>query len=140
MVALVFVPIYGTLNLFAYLSQITLIPALIQAASDPATSETALLLLSQTLQMLPDSTVGFFNGLAYTILGIPSIIYGRVLIGSMKRSLTISGWLLLANGIACILGVFGTVIGNRFLSMGTVMGGTLFWLALFPLTLAFLRE
>jgi len=32
-VGLVFVPVYGTLNLFAYLSQITLVPALIQGGA-----------------------------------------------------------------------------------------------------------
>ena len=49
MVGLVFVPIYGTLNLLAYLTQITLVPALLQATSDPVMADTALLLLQQTL-------------------------------------------------------------------------------------------
>jgi hypothetical protein len=139
-VGLVFVPIYSTLNMFAYLSQTTLVPALLQAASDPVMADTALLLLQQSLHFLPDSTVGFFNGLAYALLGIPSIIFGWILTRGGNRSLRISGWLLLLNGIACILGIFGTSIGNSYLSTGTVLGGAIFWLSLFPMTYAFLRS
>lgn len=139
-VGLVFVPIYGTLNLLTYLSQITLVPALLQAAADPTLADTALLLLQQTLQLLPGSTIGFFNGLAYAILGIPSIIFGLALTKGADRSLKISGWLLLINGIACILGIIGDASGNNLLSLGTVLGGAIFWLALFPMTYGFLRR
>jgi hypothetical protein len=138
-VGLVFVPIYGTLNLLAYLSQITLVPALLEAAADPALTDAAYLLLRQSLQLLPSSVVGFFNGLAYAILGIPSIIFGRALIKGEERLLQISGWLLLLNGIACILGVIGYLSGSELLSLGTLLGGAIFWLALFPLTFVFLR-
>ena len=139
-VGLVFVPVYGTLNLFAYLSQITLVPALIQGASDPVMADIALFLLKHSLQLLPGSTIGFFNGLAYAILGIPSIIFGWALTQGENRSLRISGWLLMINGAACILGVIGTSIRSDFLSMGTILGGAMFWLSLFPMTYAFLRR
>ena len=133
MVGLVFVPIYGTLNLLAYLTQITLVPALLQAASDPVMADTALLLLQQTLQLLPGSAVGFFNGLAYAILGIPSIIFGVALTKIDGRLIRISGWLLLLSGIASIL-------GSTILAQGTLLGGVIFWLALFPMTLGFFRS
>jgi len=139
-VGLVFVPVYGTLNLFAYLSQITLVPTLIQGASDPVMADIALFLLKHSLQLLPGSTIGFFNGLAYAILGIPSIIFGWALTLGDNRSLRISGWLLMINGAACILGVIGTSIRSDFLSMGTILGGAMFWLSLFPMTYAFLRR
>ena len=140
MVGFVFVPIYGTLNLFAYLSQITLVPALLQAASDPVMADTALLLLQQTLQLLPGSAVGFFNGLAYAILGIPSIIFGVALTKIDGRLIRISGWLLLLSGIASILGIFGNLLGSTILAQGTLLGGVIFWLALFPMTLGFFRS
>jgi len=139
-VGLVFVPIYGTINLFVYLSQITLVPALMQAASDPMTANTALLLLQQSLQLSPGSTVGFFNNLAYAILGIPSIIFGRALTTNQSIHLRISGWLLALNGIACIVGIIGYGSSSDILSMGSVLGGAIFWLALFPMTYDFLRR
>jgi len=139
-VGLVFVPIYSTLNMFVYLSQITLVPALLQVTSDPVIADTGLLLLQQSLQLLPGSTIGFFNGLAYALLGIPSIIFGWALSRGDNHPLRISGWLLLLNGIACILGIFGTSIGSGILSTGTVLGGAIFWLSLFPMTYAFLRS
>ena len=138
-VGLVFLPMYGTLNLFAYLSQITLVPSLLQAANDPVQAAAAELLLQQTLQILPGSAVGFFNGFAYAILGIPSIIFGLALTIELGRSRQISGWLLFLNGIACILGTIGFLSGSALLSLGTILGGAIFWLALFPLTFAFLR-
>ena len=140
LVGLVFVPIYGTLNLFAYLSQITLVPALLEAAQNPEFAAAATLLLQQSLQLLPGSTVGFFNGLAYAILGIPSIIFGWALTRGKRRTLQISGWLLLFNGIAGILGIIGYLTGSALLSFGTILGGVLFWLALFPMTYGFLRN
>ena len=137
-VGFVFVPVYGTLNLFAYLSQITLVPALIQGASDPVMADTALFILKHTLQLLPGSTIGFFNNLAYAILGIPSFIFGRALTIGHNRVLRISGWLLILNAVACILGVIGTSISSDFLSLGTILGGAIFWISLIPMTYAFL--
>ncbi len=139
-VGLLFVPIYGTLNFIAYLSQITLVPALLRAAADPMMADSALLLLQQSLQLLPGSAVGFFNGLAYALLGFPSIIFGLALTKEDNRSLQISGWLLFLNGIVCILGIIGYLTGSTILSFGTIFGGTIFWLALFPMTIGFLRN
>jgi len=137
-IALVFVPVYGAFNLFAYLSQITLVPALVEATSNPEFATSARLLLALSIQLWPSSTVGFFNGLAYAILGIPSIIFGWA-IYKTNRSLRAAGWLLAINGVACILGISGYFIGSALLSMGTVIGGVIFWFALFPLTLVFMR-
>jgi hypothetical protein len=117
-----------------------LVPALIESTSDPIFSDMAIFLLKHTLQILPGSTVGFFNGLAYAILGIPSIIFGWTLVTNESRPLQISGWLLTLNGIACFIGVVGNLIGHEILTMGTVLGGVLFWLALFPMTYIFLTN
>lgn len=138
-VGLIFVPVYGVLNLIAYLSQITLVPALLEAIQNPELEATARLLLRFSIQLWPSSVVSFFNGLAYAILGIPSIIFGWAIIQG-NRALRFAGWLLALNGIACILGTIGQLMDNRFLSQGTLLGGALFWLALFPMTFVFLRN
>jgi hypothetical protein len=139
-VGLVFVPVYGTLNLIAYLSQITIVPALLESTSVPVVSDTAHLLLQHTLQMLPGSTVAFFNNMAYAILGIPSMIFGWTFTTDQNRTLKISGWLLILNGIACILGFTGVLFNIDFLSIGTILGGAIFWASLFPMSYVFLRR
>jgi hypothetical protein len=139
-VGLVFVPVYGALNLIVYLSQITIVPALLQSTSTPAVADTAYFLLEHALQMLPSSTIAFFNNLAYAVLGIPSMIFGWAFTNDQNRALRISGWLLILNGIACVLGFIGTLINLDLLSIGTTLGGAIFWVSLFPITYFFLRS
>ncbi|MBN2500321.1 MAG: DUF4386 family protein [Anaerolineales bacterium] len=138
-VGLVFVPIYGALNLVAYLSQVTLVPALVTLRLDPNYAGAADMLLRLTLQAWPASPMAFFNGLAYAILGIPSILFG-LLLWKYPRTLRWGGLLMALNGAACILGVVGFLTGNALLGQGVMIGGILFLLALFPLSWAFLKE
>lgn len=133
-----FIPVYGTMNLFAYLSQITLVPALVELRRVAEYQAACDVLLRLAIQQWPGSVVAFFNGLAYAILGIPSIIFGIALI-KHPRPQKGGGILLALNGAACILGVAGSLAGNSLLSGGTVLGGVLFILALFPLSWYFLR-
>jgi hypothetical protein len=137
-IGLVFVPVYATLNLVAYFSQITLIPALLEASSNPESAASAYMLLQLSIQLWPDSVIAFFNGLAYAILGVPSIIFGWAMFKRVHR-LRLPGWLLAISGSASLLGALGTMIGSALVSKGTLIGGLVFWLALFPLTFDFLR-
>ncbi|MDI6695240.1 MAG: hypothetical protein QME21_09350 [Anaerolineales bacterium] len=138
-VGLVFVPIYGALNLVDYLSQVTLVPALVTLRLDPRYADAADMLLRLTLQAWPASTMAFFNGLAYAILGIPSILFG-LLLWKYHGALRWGGLLLALNGAACILGVVGFLTANALLGQGVMIGGILFLLALFPISWAFLKE
>jgi hypothetical protein len=138
-VGLVFVPIYGVLNLVAYLSQVTLVPTLVTLRLDPHYADAADMLLRLTLQSWPASAVAFFNGLAYAILGIPSILFG-LLLWKNPGALRWGGLLLALNGAACILGVVGFLTGSALLGRGVMIGGILFLLALFPISWAFLKE
>jgi hypothetical protein len=138
-VGVVFVPIYGALNLVAYLSQVTLVPALVTLRADPRYANAAELMLRLTLQTWPESAMAFFKGLAYAMLGIPSILYGSLLWRS-GGALRWGGLLLALNGAACILGVIGLLTGSALLSQGVMIGGILFLLALFPLTWGFWKE
>jgi hypothetical protein len=134
-IGLVFVPIYGTMNLFAYLSQITIVPQLVELRQAAAYQPAADVLLRMTIQMLPGSGVAIFNTLAYAVLGIPSIVFGLAL-RKRGRPMSAAGILLALNGVACIIGVVGGVLRNSFLGMGTAVGGFLFFLSLFPLSWA----
>ncbi len=139
LIGLVFVPVYCLMNLVAYLSQITLVPMLVQLRQTVGYQPTADIILELTIQAYPASAIGYFNNLAYALLGIPSIIFGITLIH--KSNLwRIAGWLMALNGAACILGIVGITIRNSILSLGSLIGGVLFLAALFPLSLAFWRE
>jgi hypothetical protein len=136
-VGVLFVPIYGVLNLFSYLSQITVLPRLLdwkKRADDPAAVD---LLIGQVMQVWHGSTVAVLNSLAYAILGIPSLIYG-VLMLQEPAPMPLAGVLLALNSVACVLGFVGFVLRNEKLSSGVVVGGGLFALALIPLTVALL--
>ena len=61
-IGLVFVPIYGVLNLVAYLTQVTLIPSLVALRADPQSTAAADALLRLALQAWPVSAMAFFNG------------------------------------------------------------------------------
>lgn len=142
---LVFVPVYSVLNLFSYLSQITVVPRLLDFQRMPEYQAAASLLLGQMIQQWPDSAVAFFNNLAYAILGIPSIIFGVLLfkqstVSLAGKSTQLAGILLALNGVACIMGVTGLALRNGLLAWGSAVGGVLFLLALIPLSLTFLRE
>jgi hypothetical protein len=129
----VFVPIYGLLNLFAYLSQITIVPRLhgLRPASE--------LLLAQMVQAWPGSVVNVLNNLAYAVLGIPSIAFG-ILLGRRGAWPRVAGILLALSGVANILGMIGIVAESATLGLGSLAGGVLFLAALFPLCMAWLRE
>ena len=127
-----FVPIYGLLNLFAYVSQITIVPRL--AALRPAVDP----LLAQMVQAWPDSMVNVLNNLGYAVLGIPSIIFG-VLLPRTERSLRAAGALLAASGAASLIGIIGIANGSEVLSLGSIVSGVLFLIALGPMSLAWLR-
>jgi hypothetical protein len=129
-VAVAFVPVYCVLNLFVYLSQITVIPALLAMRVQVENRPTADLILRLTLQELPDSTVAFFNVLAYAILAIPSIVFGKALAGRSERALRAGGALLALSGGACLIGLAGTISRVESLRAGVVVGGCLFLLAL----------
>ena len=144
-IGLVFVPVYSALNLFSYLSQITIIPRLLAFQQMSEYRIASNLLLGQLIQQWPDSAVAFFNNLSYAILGFPSIIFGTLLVkqgaGSLKgRSKQIAGRLLALNGVFCFIGVIGLAMRNELLQWGSAAGGVLFLLALIPLTSTFLQE
>ena len=78
-------PAFVALNLVAYLSQLTVVPALLSAYRQARHQAAAELLLQQTIQIWPGSAVSFLLGVGYAILGIPSVILGAIL--SWQRGL-----------------------------------------------------
>jgi hypothetical protein len=139
MMGLVFVPVYAVINLAVYLSQISIVPALIILQKQPELTAGAAVFLHEMIQQWPASGAAFFNNLAFAVLGIPSILYGYLLTvrgGELKWG----GLLLALNGAACILGAAGSLLGSRLLASGSLVGGVLFLAALIPMSAAFLGK
>ena len=129
---LLFVPVYGILNLVVYGSQVTILPVLF---NNNAAQEFIL----QWLQLRPGSVIGMLNGLAYAILGIPSICFAITLHGRSKLG-RLTGYLLILNAILCLLGIIGTVTDSSLLAFGTIAGGLLFTSAVLTLYLMLRQE
>lgn len=138
-IAFVFVAVYATINLLVYLSQVTVVPNLLSLRAEPTLRNLAEFLLRQAIQEWPSSAVAHFNSLAYAVLGIPSLILAAPLL-RMGGSLRLSGLLLALNGVACILGFGGAMAQSAWLSMGTLIGGALFLLALAFMAFGFLQR
>jgi len=131
-IAHTFVPAYALLNLVCYLSQVSILPALSRMyEQSPGTID---LLGTLLLQSWSGSALTALNLLAYAILAIPSIIYGWALLRYGKLAAS-AGWLLILNGLACILGFAGLVVQNAALSTGAMIGGFLYAVALIPLSI-----
>jgi len=132
--AVVFVPVYCALNLFVYLSQITIVPQLLLLQNQTEYQALSGFLLRQMIQQWPGSVVQTVNLLAYAILGIPSIIFG-LLLTRYGRAIRAGGILLALSGFVSILGFAGLLVQNSTLAfIGAAGSGALFWIALFPLT------
>jgi len=137
-IGVAFVPIYGALNLVAYLSQVTVVPRLFQLQAIPESQALSQFLLQQAIQQWPDSMVSIVNNLAYAILGVPSIIFGVLMLKSASVLRT-GGILLALSGLACIAGFIGIAVQSTWLSQGSLIGGILFLLALVQMSLVFLQ-
>jgi hypothetical protein len=127
-----FVPVYSLLNLFAYTSQFTIVPHLVDLRPESD------VLLAQMVQAWPGSAVNILNNLGYAVLGIPSIIFGAVLSRS-DGSLRVGGILLALSGAASIVGIVGIAGRMAALELGSIVSGVLFLAALVPLSVTWLR-
>jgi hypothetical protein len=137
MIGIAFVPVYGCLNMVAYLSQVTVIPELLRLRTVPDHQAFAEFLLLLVVQQWPHSAVFAFNNLAYAVLGIPSIIFSVIIFRS--SSVQAGAVLLGLSGVASIIGFMGIVARHGWLSQGSLVGGVLFLLALVQFTWAFRR-
>jgi hypothetical protein len=125
----IFVPIYGTMNMVVYLSQITVVPRLLQLYAMPEYQEFAQFFLRQSIQQWPDSTISVINIMAYAVLGVPSILFGILMLRS-GAVLRLGGIFLLLSGIAGIVGFVGIAAQSIWLGNSSLVGGILFLAAL----------
>ena len=128
-IAILFVPIYGVINLLVYSSQLLFVPQLIQSYSDQIADVRISMYLLQMIQLRAGSFMAYSSSLAYLILGIPSVIFGILLLKSHYTA-KFAGSFLILYAVSCLLGVTGSALGNKFLSMGTMDGVVFFLIAM----------
>jgi hypothetical protein len=126
---LVFIPPYLAINLFVYFSQISIVPILQKLAEVECDREMYIELLGMFVQGWQKSAVSVFNQLAYAVMGIPSIIFGVIMVGKKIISQA-GGWSLIINGALCIIGAAGLVVQNNMMISATTAGGAVFIIAL----------
>ena len=130
---LAFVPLYAILALFSYLSQLTVVPALIAQLDDPQLQPAATLVLQHMLQIWPQSTLMLFDQFSYFLLGFPGLIYGLLM--GQNRQLRIPGALFAIGGAFCMpigLGIVAhlpSLIGIPSMAGGVISIAATGWLA-----------
>jgi hypothetical protein len=125
---IVFIPVYGAINLVCYSLQITVVPSL--AAGDAG-------LVSQLVLNDSRSVLGFVYGLAYSVLAVPSVIYGLVFVKNAKKR---SGITLIIHGVLYVAGIAGFMLQNTVLSQGLNLGAIAFLICLVFLILDFRKR
>jgi len=138
-VTLAFVPVYGAFNTLVYLSQVFVVPGLIQMHASPETSALAEVLLGLVVQDWAPSAAAFVNLLAYAVLGIPSILLGWLLPRKNAR-LRLGAILLAASGVLSLVALVGLGVQNAALMSMTLVSGFLYLVALLLIGFRLLRR
>ena len=85
-----------------------------------------------------DGLVAALNGLAYTLHGIASIAYAVAIVKKGRRALWIA-LVMILNAVASTLGFVGHLVPIPALSMGVVVGG-LIWMVAVGMLWRFFRK
>jgi hypothetical protein len=140
-VALAVIPIYGLMNIFAYGSQITIIPYLTQFLDLPEYQSLTKFVIVMFIQAYPGTIVSVINLSAYGILVIPSVVFGWELYKESNKFRKIGGVLLIICAIPCILSILFLLLLNADLAgIFSGVGGFLTLAAYFPLSYGFLSK
>ncbi len=138
-IGVAFIPIYGLGNLIAYLSQIFVVPDLVDLYRAPETAQTAQILLGFVIQDWSGSAIQALNGLSYAVLGIPSIIFAVIMI-RQNSALRPGGVMLAISGSLSLLAFIGLAVSSSVLADATLLSGFIFLIALIQIGTFFLRE
>lgn len=140
----VFVPMYGVLNLVVYLSQIFIVPELIQLRLSNPDLNYVDIILGLFFQDWPGSLMMFLNSLAYAVLGIPLIVFGLLFLrGSLAGAGKLFHWggmFFLVSGGFSILALVGLGVHSQVLANLTLVSGVVFLVGLLLLGTGFLRS
>jgi hypothetical protein len=121
-----FVPVYGLIALLSYLSQIVVVPQLVELAASPQYEATATVLLKHLIQIWPESSLQQVDQFSYVILGIPSFLYGVMLYRLGGRTVRVAGGVLALGGPFTLLMAVGVVARQmQLVELPSMIGGVL---------------
>jgi hypothetical protein len=140
-VGILLVPVIVFINLFSYLSQLVVVPGLVELAMGrPGQNPAAELLLRNLLQTSPDSALLYFDQFGYFLLSVPSIIFG-VLLYRRGKPHRVGGALLALSGVFCAPVGFGVLAGIEWMiSAPSMIGGVLMMVAFGFIGVTLLRD
>ena len=124
---LLLIPVYAAINLVVYFSQITIIPVLVRNMNYGYYSAER---IAPWLQCYMHSPMAILNGLAYALLGIPSLIFGWLIL-KKNSGYRLAAYSLVLSAVLSFLGLIGYVADNSVLDKGTVLGGLVFTITVF---------
>jgi hypothetical protein len=137
-----FVPLYGLLALFSYLSQIVIVPRLVELYAIPEYKATVTVLLRHLIQMWPESSLQYLDQFSYAVGSIPSFIFGIWLWRTPGRKSM--QW---AGGLYALSGATGPFIGGgvlaqlpQLVSAASMLGGIVSMVALGLLGVTLMRQ
>jgi hypothetical protein len=138
LIGLMMLPLYALLNLTVYLAQILVVPHLVDLYLQPETHNIAQVLLGLMLQDWPGTPMAAFNGLAYALLGIPSVIFGLLLARKTPETRIGSMLLGLSGGLSLVAFV-GMAVDHPMLRTLTLVSGLVYLLGILMLGIYFMR-
>jgi hypothetical protein len=138
-IAFSFIPIYGFGNLVAYLSQIFVVPKLVEIHDIKKYEIISEFILAQIIQDWPKSAIGDLNGISYGLLAIPTIIFSLIFI-RLNDKLRTGSVLLIISGILSISGVIGLAINNDILRFMLILSGVIYFIALIYICIPFFKQ
>jgi hypothetical protein len=139
-IGFVFAPMYGLIALGSYLSQLVVIPRLIEMLAIPEFHAAATVLLHHMIQMWPNSSLYQIDQFSYAIGSITGIIFGVLLYRHSKPMRWAGGLLALSGATGPFIAV-GVIAGlPQLVSVPSMLGGILAMPAYVLLGLAFLRK
>lgn len=140
LIGILFIPVYSIMNIFAYGSQITIVPLLVTYLESAEFGSHTKFLLFQFSQNY-NSIIAIINLTAYGILGIPVIIYSWFIyheIGLYKKT---TGIFLSLSGIFPIISMISLIFQSYELAgIFSITGGFFFNIALILLFLTFIKS
>ncbi len=137
MLGMIFIPAYLVLSISMYAFSLAVIPILDSLHSSPSTKDLSLVLVSHFITG-SGSTAMSMNSLPYTLIGIPSLIFGYVMF-KMDKAVKAAGGLIFISGIGYISGIFSVFGSSNILSMVAAGGGISFIISLIIMSYLFFK-
>lgn len=136
---IIFLPIYSAGNLVSYLSQILVVPGIIDLFETSKNPGVQKLFLELMIHTFPGSMIEMLNSFSYAVLGIPSILFAVVLFRNYEKTKT-GSFLLGISGLLSLLSFIGIAAGIKDAAVLSIIGGAIFLIGMIFLSFRFRKR